>query len=153
MNKNNKPFKMSDLYYEVDYHLEEKETVFTHPEKYGFVEVAMINNNKFSIVTMQKEAVDYFIVGYTGIPKRLFAYDKIDRSIIKLPNTDNLVLIYNKYQEEEVRKDNVTKSNISIKENNTAIYSCCIVCRMDADRNISSVTQEDCKIVSKYLAE
>lgn len=153
MNKNNKPFKMSDLYYEVDYHLEEKETVFTHPEKYGFVEVAMINSNGFNIVTMQREAIDYFVVGYTGIPKRLFAYDKIDRSIINLPNTDNLVVIYNKYQEEEIRKDNATKPIVFIKDNNTTIYSCCIVCRMDNNGNVSSVTKEEYNIIAKYLAE
>jgi hypothetical protein len=151
MNKNNKPFKMSDLYYEVNYHLEEKETVFTNPEKYGFVEVAMINANGFSIVTMQREAIDYFVVGYTGIPKKLFAYDKIDRSIINLPNTNNLVVIYNKYQEEEI-KNNKTKPFVFIKENNTMIHSCCIVCRMDDNGNVSSVTQEDYNVISKYLA-
>ena len=152
MNKNNKPFKMSDLYYEVDYHLEEKETVFTNPGKYGFVEVAIINSNRFSIVTMQREAIDYFVVGYTGIPKRLFAYDKIDRSIVNLPDTKNLVLIYNKYQEEET-KDNKTKPLVFIKENNTMIYSCCIVCRMDDNGNVSSITQDEYNIIEKYLAE
>ena len=153
MNKNNKPFKMSDLYYEVDYHLNEKETVFTHPEKYGFVEVAMINSNGFSIVTMQREAVNYFVVGYTGIPKKLFGYDKIDRSIVNIPNTDNLVVIYNKYQEEEVIKDTSAKPLIVIKENDIKIYSRCIICRVDIDGNVSSITQEEHNIISKYLAE
>ena len=143
---------MSELYYEVDYHLEEKETVFTNPGKYGFVEVAIINSNRFSIVTMQREAIDYFVVGYTGIPKRLFAYDKIDRSIVNLPDTKNLVLIYNKYQEEET-KDNKTKPLVFIKENNTMIYSCCIVCRMDDNGNVSSITQDEYNIIEKYLAE
>lgn len=153
MNKNNKPFKMSDLYYEVDYHLEEKETVFTHPEKYGFVEVAIINSKGFSMVTIQREAIEYFIVGYTGVPKELFGYTKIDKSIINIPHTNNLVIVYNKYQEEEARKDNSAKPIIYIKENDVAIYSRCIIGRINADGNISSITKEEHNIITKYLTK
>lgn len=153
MNKNNKPFKMNDLYYEVDYHLDEKETVFNNPEKYGFVEVAMVNSNGIEMITIQEEAVEYFIVGYTGVPKKLFGYDKIDKTVIHIPNADNIVLVYNKYQEEEVIKDNMKKPLIFIQEDNIKIYSRCIVCRLDKDGAFKSISKEDFNIIKKYLAD
>lgn len=149
-------FRMSDLYKTVDYRLDKEETVFNNPEKYGFVEVAMINADGVTAMTIQKEAVDYFVVGYTGIPKELFGYDKIDRTIIEIPDTENLVLVYNKYQEidyctEKANKD--IKPFVDIAEKNIKLYSPCIVCRINKDKTFTSITNEDYNKFIKYLVE
>ena len=80
VNDNDKILKVTDLYHSVDYHLNQTETVFNNPEKYGFVDVAIVNSNGIEMVTIQQEAIEYFIVGYTGVPKTLFGYDKIDKT-------------------------------------------------------------------------
>ena len=155
-NKNNKDFRMDNLYYPMNYHIGEEENVFNNPDKYDFANVLMIKDNEPAIVNMPKEAVKYFLVGYTGLPKRLFAYKKIDETIIEIPNTENLVLIYNKYKEEEFLQD---KENLNIKpliyipEKNIKIYTCCIICRLNKDETFSSFKSEDFDKVKKYLTE
>ena len=152
INNNDKILKVTDLYHSVDYRLNQTETVFNNPEKYGFVDVAIVNSNGIEMVTIQQEAVEYVIVGYTGVPKTLFGYDKIDKTIIHIPNT-NIVVIYNKYQEEETVANNTTQPLVSIKENNIDIYSCCAICRLNNDGKFVSLEREDFDKVEKYLVK
>lgn len=104
------------------------------------------------------EDVDRLILGY---PSELF-YDKekIDRTIIKVPNTDNLVILYNKYQEEERLKDKeeyfkedayVLKPLATIPELNLDIYSRCIACRMNENGELESLESEDFEVIKKYF--
>ena len=87
--------------------------------------------------------------------------EPVDRTIIRLPGSDNLVLVYNKYQEEErlvdkeraLREDNyILKPVASIPEANLDIYSRCIVCRMNADGVFESLGEGDYEIWGRYLA-
>ena len=153
INSNDKILKMTDLYEKIDYHLDKKETVFNNPEKYGFIEVAMVDSSDIEMITIQRDAVEYIIVGYTGIPKTLFSYDKINKTIIPIPNTDNIVVVYNKYQEEETIKNGIRKPLISIEENDIKIYSRCIICRLSDDGKLTSITHKDVKQVIMYLAK
>lgn len=89
--------------------------------------------------------------------------EKIDRTIIRIPDTENLVLVYNKYQEEECLKKlqqfiqdiNKCKHRFNpsavIPEMGIVLYSRCIVCRIDEDGALVSLEQEDCPKVVKYL--
>ena len=88
--------------------------------------------------------------------------EKIDRTIINIPNTDNLVIVYNKYNEEEAlkRKEEAfaedgyeTKPLVTIPENNIKLYSRCIVCRMNENRELESLQNGDYEKFVKYLAE
>lgn len=106
------------------------------------------------------EDIDRFILGY--LDDSLKMDEPIDRTIIKLPNTDNLVLIYNKYQEEESlcekeryyqEKKYVFKPLALIPELNLEIYSRCIVCRMDEQGNLQSLQNDDYKKFIHYLAK
>lgn len=108
---------------------------------------------------IRRENIDRFILGYQS--DALVVTEPIDRTIIRLPGSDNLVLIYNKYQEEErlkvkeraLREDNyILKPLASIPELNIEVYNRCIVCRMNADGVFESVCESDYEIWGRYLA-
>ena len=89
--------------------------------------------------------------------------EKIDRTMIRIPDTENLVLVYNKYQEEEclnklqqfIQDINKCKHRFNpsavIPEKGIVLYSRCIACRIDEDGTLVSLEQEDCPKVVKYL--
>ena len=89
--------------------------------------------------------------------------EKIDRTIIRIPDTENLVLVYNKYQEEEclnklqqfIQDINKCEHRFNpsavIPEKGIVLYSRCIACRIDEDGALVSLEQEDCPKVVKYL--
>ena len=108
---------------------------------------------------IRRENIDRFILGYQT--DDVDVTEAIDRTVIHLPGSDNLVLVYNKYQEEErlkvkeraLREDNyVIKPLAAIPELNLEIYSRCIVCRMNADGVFESVCESDYEIWGRYLA-
>lgn len=127
-------------------------------------------NNKIDIITqafygnrvateVRENQLDRFILG------RLDEFpfnEKVDRTIIRIPNTNNLVLIYNKYREEE---DLERKEQLLIEENyelkplavipelDMKIYSRCIVCRMNENGNLESLEEEDYEKFMHYLAK
>lgn len=105
------------------------------------------------------ETMDRFILGYQT--DKLPVREPIDRTIIHFPDSDNLVLIYNKYQEEErladkeraLREDDyVLRPLAVIPEMNLEIYSRCIVCRMTAEGEFEGIEDEDYDIWGRYLA-
>lgn len=108
---------------------------------------------------IRRENIDRFILGYQT--DDVDVTEAIDRTVIHLPGSDNLVLVYNKYQEEErlkvkeraLREDNyVIKTLAAIPELNLEIYSRCIVCRMNADGVFESLAEGDFEIWDRYLA-
>ena len=105
------------------------------------------------------DEVDKFILGYTD--NSIEVTEKINRTIVNIPNTDN-VIVYNKYQEEEElnrkeklfkEKDYVLKPLAVIAEENIEIYSRCIVCRISADGELESLQSGDYEKFVHYLAE
>lgn len=109
---------------------------------------------------VKPENVDRFILGH--LTNNISIEVPIDRGIVKVPNTKNIVMVYNKYKENEwrERKDRVLKEeNYVIKplavipEENIEIYSRCIVCRMNKDGELESLHRNDYKKFMKYLAE
>ena len=108
---------------------------------------------------IRRENIDRFILGYQT--DDFDVTEPIDRTIIHLPGSDNLVLIYNKYQEEErleikeraLREDYyILKPLASIPEMNLDIYSRCIVCRMNVAGEFESLGEGDYEIWGQYLA-
>lgn len=101
---------------------------------------------------IRKENLDKFILGI--LDDFVDKTRKIDRTIIKIPNTENVVMVYNKYQEEEKLsyKDKL-KPLAFIPEQGIEIYSRCIVCRMDENGELESLHKEDFEKVMKYLAD
>ena len=108
---------------------------------------------------IRRENIDRFILGYQT--DDFDVTEATDRTVIHLPGSNNLVLVYNKYQEEErlkvkeraLREDNyVIKPLAAIPELNLEIYSRCIVCRMNADGVFESLAEGDFEIWDRYLA-
>ena len=106
------------------------------------------------------ESMDRFILGYQT--DDISITEPIDRTVICLPGSDSLVLVYNKYKEEErrarkeeawVKDQYVIKPLASIPEMGLEIYSRCIACRMTASGEFQSIEDEDLDILGKYLAK
>ena len=101
---------------------------------------------------VNRNDVDRFILGY--LDNSINVTEKVDRTIVSVPNTDNVVIVYNKYEEEKVMKHkDVKKPLVAIKENNIEIYSRCIVCRINEYREFESLQSGDYEKFMKYLAE
>jgi hypothetical protein len=80
--------------------------------------------------------------------------EKFDTTILSIPNTNNLVILYNKYQEEKVKTHNEqTKPLISIPTENIEIYSRCVICRQDNDGKLNSIEPQDMNSILNYLAD
>ena len=130
-----------------------------------------VNNNVLKIVAqafygnrteteVKRENVDAFVLG--NIDGIIDKYEKVDRTIVNVPNADNIVIVYNKYQEEErlQRKEELLNNEgyelkpvAVIPENNIEIYSRCIVCRIDSNGELDSLQNGDYEKFVKYLAE
>ena len=104
---------------------------------------AFYGNNVFTEI--REEDIDRLILGYPD--SKLSVTEKIDRTIVSIPNTDGLVIIYNKYQEEESESMNILAT---IPEKNLEIRSRCIACRID-DGKFASLNPDDVEIVKRYF--
>ena len=109
---------------------------------------------------VSRENIDRFILGY--LDNNIPIEKPIDRTIVHVPNTDNIVIVYNKYKEEESRKlkeeafneaNYVMKPLAVIEEENIEIYSRCIACRMNADGELESLLETDYDKIINYMAE
>ena len=107
-----------------------------------------------------RENIDRFVLGY--VDSSIEVTEKIDRTIINVPNTNNLVIVYNKYKEEETleKKEKAfaedgyeMKPLVTIPENDIELYSRCIVCRVNEDGELESLHEDDYNKFMKYLAE
>ena len=101
---------------------------------------------------IERGEIDRFVLGY--LDKNIFVDDaRIDRTIIKVPNTDNIVIVYNKYEEEEARENKMLKPLIVIPEDNIEIYSRCVICRVDENGEFEDLRKEDFEKFIEFLAE
>ena len=112
-----------------------------------------------TITRIKEEDMDPFILGY--LDASLFSNNKkIDRTLIPIPGTDNLFLVYNKYQEEEKiqRKEELRNEKginmqplAVIPEMGLVLYSRCIVCRMNEKGEYEDLQEEDFIKFMQYL--
>lgn len=109
---------------------------------------------------IELEELDHFILGHQDNSMPLI--ENVDRTIINVPSTNNIVIIYNKYQENrklKLKEKLLKEENYELKplavipEENIEIYSRCIVCRMNENGEIESLQNEDFGKFMKYLAE
>lgn len=106
------------------------------------------------------EDMDRLILGYLS-DKLSIDKERVNRTIVRIPGSDNLVLIYNKLFEEEQLKEKaevyekrgyVMKPLATIPEFDLTLYSRCLVCRMNADGTFASLEKEDFEKFIDYLA-
>ena len=100
--------------------------------------------------------IDRFLCGYlSDLGEEINPDAKV---LVKVPGTDNLVIIYNRDEEAETIerdwKDEYKRKPLAgIPELDLKIYSRCIVCRISADGEFESLQAEDWEKYAKYLAE
>lgn len=116
-----------------------------------------------TIIDIDTEHFDGLLLGYLNYDLFDESSEKIDRTIVHLPNdkSGKVVVVYNKYQEEEKIANNkryfeekgyVAKPLCSIPELNLEIYSSCFLCRIDDNGDLQSVQPEDIEFVDNYFA-
>lgn len=108
---------------------------------------------------IDRNKVDRFVIG--SLDDYPIDYP-IDRTIVKVPNTENIVLVYNKHKEKDMRElkekalkeaNYVMKPLAVIAEENIEIYSRCIACRIDEHGELQSLLDEDYNKLIGYLAD
>jgi len=134
-------------------------------EKFGVLVQGFYGNQTGLEVT--EETFDALMLGHVGSVAIDPDRDKVDRSIIRVPNTDNLVIVYNKYMEEgrlnQVKKFIKTlhdrtvfrrfNPTVVIPELGVVLYGRCFVCRMNEDGTLAGFNfDEDYDKVQDYLA-
>jgi len=104
--------------------------------------------------TLRKSEIDGFLSGHTAAPS--------DRAIVHIPNSDGIVLVYNKHMEKEYleRKERLlAEENYRMKplayvaESEIEIYSRCIACRITPDGEFESLREGDFDALEKHLAQ
>ena len=107
-----------------------------------------------TVTEITPDRIDSFILGYmdSKMAEEMIRPEDIDRTIVRIPDTENLVLIYNRYQEER-KKKRECRMTADIPELGLELNSRCIVCRMNEDGSFASIKDEDFEKVMKYLAE
>ena len=146
-------YKDSDPIFERD---DEEETE-QGTERIDIITQAFYGNRTHTRI--RGDEIDWFIIGDLS-PSAADKSNKgvelsRDREIIRIPGTEELVLIYNKSAEAASLQEK-TKYDIKplaeIPEMGLTIYSRCIVCRMNRDGSFESLKPEDCEKFMKYLA-
>ena len=117
-----------------------------------------------TITTVTEDTFDYLMLGY--LDKKYLDTErmKLDRTMIRVPGTENLVLFYNKYQEEERLENlrefiqdlrgNTYRMNPTavIPELGIVLYSRCFACRVNEAGDPISLEDGDVEKVLPYLA-
>ena len=127
----------------------------------GVIIQAFYGNRVFTRI--DRADIDMYIMGC--LDREFFLpseREKIDRTIVRIPGTENLVMVYNNNQEQEAINDKeelfakegyVSKPLAEIPELGLKLYSRCIVCRMDENGELQSLEEGDGEKFMKYLAE
>ena len=110
-------------------------------------------------VELHLDEIDSFICGY--LSSEIQCNEKIDRTIIRVPNTEIVVFIYNKYEEEKFvdrakkydESDGGLVPTLEIPEMGIILYSRVIACCMNAEGKLSDIGGEESKEIWKYLAK
>ena len=130
-----------------------------------------MNNDLISIIAqafygnrvgteIRKKNIDRFILGILDNTRPIT--ETVDRTIIPIPDIENIVIVYNKHREEKRLKDKEEyfkedgyelKPLAFIPEKNLEIYSRCIVCRINDEGELESLEEGDYEKFIKYLAE
>lgn len=123
----------------------------------GIIAQAFYGNRTYTEI--RPEEVDAFIHGLLGGPHT--PIDTSKRTIVRIPGTENLVMIYDADQEEKTvrwaedlqgKEGHTMKPLAEIPELGLKLYSRCIVCRMNNDGELESLEGEDSNKFMKYLA-
>ena len=119
-----------------------KNDVNTNKEKTIIIVTQQFYGNKV-IVEIKERNLDNFVLGLIAEESEIgFDITELfpkDRTIVKIPNSENLYLIYNKYT-----------FSAYIPELNFKLYSRCIICKIE-NGVYKDITANDLPLFMKYL--
>lgn len=92
---------------------------------------------------IEREKVDFFLKGVFS-PELFPEEDKtVDRKIVRVPNTENMVIVYDQNQENEFIKKGKTKHIFcEIPEIGLKLHSRCFACTIDKKCELQNFTSE-----------
>ncbi|SFA86821.1 hypothetical protein SAMN05216249_10419 [Acetitomaculum ruminis DSM 5522] len=147
-------------------HYNLKKVFFKRSENSFQIMIQALFGNR--VLTYAKEEnLDNLILGWFGKKQPEFTNEKIDRSVVKIPGTKNLYLIYNKYKEEEVLEYMKSEEYLEriqggfgeqkalayIPGLGIKLYNRCLVCKMDENGHFLDLEEEDFELFLEYLTE
>lgn len=109
---------------------------------------------------LEIDEIDRFILGY--LDDSFPVAEPIDRTIVSIPNAEELVIVYNKHQEMRrlLQKEELLRTEqyelkplARIPELKLELYSRCIICRMNAKGELKSIEKGDAAKFMHYLAD
>lgn len=156
-----------------EYPIYERDDTWTIPKKSNaeysnkkeVKENSIMNNNNISIIAQQfygnrtateirKDDIDAFLLGYTSSADLSLTGESVDRQIVKVPETDNIVIVYDKNQENETIGDGrVNNISCEIPEIGFKIHSRCFACRIDENGELQSLEKGDAEKFIDYFVK
>jgi hypothetical protein len=124
------------------------ENKVNNESKLAITAQAFYGNRTFTCI--ERENLSYFLLGI--MDKSVYNEKRdgiLDETIIELP-VEGCVLVFNKYAEETINNNRNPLAHIP--ELNITLYSRCVLCGMDDDGNLISLTPEQNKEAIKYLS-
>ena len=131
--------------------LEEMRTATEEKKKENiFIIAQQFYGNRVGLEINRNE-VDSFLLGYTSA-KDMTDGEYVDRKIIRVPGTDNIVIVYDQKQEKGyITENNKDVISCEIPEINFKIHTRCFACRIDENEELQSLESDDGKIFIDYF--
>ena len=101
---------------------------------------------------INRENINFFLKGILS-PELFPGEDnKVDRRIVRVPGTDNVVIVYDQNQEKECIAEGYTKSvSCRIPEIDFEIHTRCFACRIDENGELQSLENDDGEKLIEYF--
>ena len=156
-----------------EYPIYERDDTWTIPKKSNaedsdkkeVKENSIMNNNNIAIIAQQfygnrtateirKDDIDAFLLGCTSSVDLSLMGENVDKEIVKVPGTDNIVIVYDKNQENEtIRDGRVNNISCEISEIGFEIHSRCFACRIDENGELQSLEKGDAEKFIDYFVK
>lgn len=103
-------------------------------------------------VEIKRADVDLFLLGYTSSVDLSLTGETVDRKVVKVPGTDNVVIVYDQNQENEnVTEGHTNNVSCKIPEIDFEIHTRCFACRIDGNGELQSLENDDGETLVEYL--
>ena len=101
---------------------------------------------------IDREDINFFLKGILS-PELFPGEDKtVDRRIIRVPNTDNIVIVYDRNQEDtSLAEGSIDFVTCRIPELDFEIHTRCFACRIDENGELQSLQKGDGEKFVRYL--
>lgn len=101
---------------------------------------------------IKRTDVDSFLLGYTSSVDLSLTGEVVDRKIVRVPGTDNVVIVYDQKQENEnIAECHTNNVSCKIPEIDFEIHTRCFACRIDENGELKSLENGDSEKFIEYF--